>query len=93
MIEIRSMDDELDFAGIVDHLTSAIEAGKERGATIAVDVTPGRKFMSAIAFQVGFKYEADHIFYFHLNTRRRSKKIYPEIPRLDTETIDFTEVF
>lgn len=32
---------------------------------IAVDVTLARKFMSAITFQAGFRFDADHVFYFY----------------------------
>ena len=64
-VSAHELDHETDFRGIIEFYRSTIEAARENGDTIAVDVTPGRKFMSAIAFQAGFKLDADHVFYFH----------------------------
>jgi hypothetical protein len=83
---------ETDFHGIIEFYRSSIEAARERGDTIAVDVTPGRKFMSAIAFQAGFKFGADHVFYFYRRAGGYRGHLYPEIPRTATDLIDFTEV-
>lgn len=87
-----ALETETDFPDIIEFYRSSIETAQERGNTVAVDVTPGRKFMSAIAFQAGFKFEADHVFYFHRKAGGYYGKFYPEIPRTATELIDFTEV-
>lgn len=83
---------ETDFRKIIEFYRSTIEAAREGGDTIAVDVTPGRKFMSAIAFQAGFKFDADHVFYFYRKSGGYYGKLFAEIPRTATELIDFTEV-
>jgi hypothetical protein len=91
-ITIETIDDELDFDAIVHYLQSAIEAGQDAGAEVAVDVTPGRKFWSIISFQAGRKYEVDHLYYVHLKTSDYFGEIYPNIPRPTLDLIDFTEV-
>lgn len=86
------LEDETDFRSIIEFYRSTIETARESGDTIAVDVTPGRKFMSAIAFQAGFKFGADHVFYFHRKAGGYYGKYYAEIPRTATDLIDFKEV-
>lgn len=86
------LETETDFQGIIEFYRSTIEAANEAGDTIAVDVTPGRKFMSAIAFQAGFRFGADHVFYFYRKSGAYYGDLYAEIPRTATELIDFTEV-
>ena len=88
----HSLETETDFAGIIAFYQSTIEAARENGDTIAVDVTPGRKFMSAIAFQAGFRFGADHVYYFYRKSGDYYGDLYAEIPRTATELIDFTEV-
>lgn len=88
----HELDHETDFRDIIQFYRSAIEKAKENGDTIAVDVTPGRKFMSAIAFQAGFRFGADHVFYFHRKAGGYYGQYYAEIPRTATDLIDFTEV-
>jgi hypothetical protein len=88
----RDLDDETDFHGIIDFYRSTIETAQGNDDRIAVDVTPGRKFMSAIAFQSGFKFDADHVFYFHRKAGGYYGQFYAEIPRTATDLIDFTEV-
>lgn len=83
---------ETDFRDIIEFYRSTIEAARENDDTIAVDVTPGRKFMSAMAFQAGFKFDADHVFYFHRKAGEYPGQFYAEIPRTATDLIDFTEV-
>jgi len=88
----HSLETETDFREIIEFYQSAIEAARENGDTIAVDVTPGRKFMSAISFQAGFRFDADHVFYFYRKSGAYYGDLYAEIPRTATELIDFTEV-
>jgi hypothetical protein len=91
-ISIHSLDEETDFRGIIEFYRSAIETARENGDAIAIDVTPGRKFMSAIAFQAGFRFGADHVFYFYRKAGGYHGQFYAEIPRTATDLIDFTEV-
>lgn len=91
-IETYDLASETEFADIITFYRSTIEAAHENDDEIAVDFTPGRKFISAIAFQAGFRYGADHVFYFHRQAGGYYGQYYPEIPRTATELIDFTEV-
>jgi len=91
-VETTHIEHETDFAGIVSHFQSAIEDAHAAGADVAVDVTPGRKFMSVIAFNAGTTYDADHVFYFYLKSSDYYSRVYPEIPKPAAELYDFTEV-
>jgi hypothetical protein len=88
----QRLDHETDFQSIIEYYRTAIEAARDNGDTVAIDVTPGRKFMSAIAFQAGFRFEADHVYYFHRKAGDYRGQYYPEMPRSATDLIDFTEV-
>lgn len=85
------LDRETDFKDIVAYYRESIAEARSRDATVAIDFTPGRKFMSAIAFQAGMQFKADHVFYFYRNGRAYQGDYLPEIPRTAYELIDFTE--
>lgn len=87
-----SLDSETDFEAIAGFYRSTITAAHAAEDEVAVDVTPGRKFMSAISFQAGIHCEADHVFYFHRKSGPYRGSFYPEIPRSATNLIDFSEV-
>lgn len=91
-VTIESLDDELDFEGIVSYLTAAITTGKDADAEIAIDITPGRKFWSVISFRAGHEYNVDHLYYGHLLTDEYYGMPYPTIPRTAMNLIDFMEV-
>lgn len=88
---VKSIEEELAFEEILNYVRNAIEEVRADDGEVAVDITPGRKYMSAIAFTAGMKYNADHVFYFYL-TGLHYGKYYPEIPRTASDLIDFTEV-
>jgi hypothetical protein len=88
-----TIDSETNFEDIVDYHRASIEAAREEDATVAIDVTPGRKFMSAIAFQAGIQFEADHVFYLYLDSSDYYSRIYPDIPSPAVNLVDFAEVF
>lgn len=90
-IHITAIDEEVEFELIHDHVQSAIQEAKEQGDEVAVDITPGRKFMSAIAFAAGMRYDADHVFYLYISSTDYFGRLYPEIPRTATHLYDFTE--
>ncbi|WP_114579052.1 hypothetical protein [Saliphagus sp. LR7] len=90
-VTVETIEEERDFEAIVEYLQTAIEAGHDGGAEIAVDVTPGRKFWSIISFQAGRKLNVDHLYYVHLDGGYFGES-YPVIPRTAIELIDFTEV-
>ncbi len=91
-VEVVTIEHETDFDGIVGHYRSAIETAQAADAEVAVDVTPGRKFMSVIAFNAGTTFGVDHIFYFYLKSSEYYSHIYPNIPKPAAELYDFTEV-
>jgi len=91
-IEVATVEHETEFDAIVGHYQTAIEAAQNDGADVAVDVTPGRKFMSVIAFNAGTTFDVDHIFYFYLKSSAYYSRIYPNIPKPAAELYDFTEV-
>jgi hypothetical protein len=90
-IAVETIDDERDFDAIIAFLRGAIDAAGEADAEVAVDVTPGRKFWSIISFRAGYKYDADHLYYTHVDGEYFGA-CFPMIPRTAIELIDFTEV-
>lgn len=91
-IEVRNIEHETAFTEIGNYYTDAIGSAVDAGAEVAVDVTPGRKFMSVIAFNAGTTFDVDHIFYFYLGSAGYHHGIYPNIPRPAAELYDFAEV-
>lgn len=91
-IQLDGIDEETDFEAIVGYLRDSIGAAQDAGAEVAVDMTPGRKYMSAIALQAGLRYRADHVFYLHV-PGEYFHRFYSTIPRPAVELYDFTEVF
>lgn len=92
-ITVTNLDSETEFDRIVEHYRAPVLAAHETDGTAAVDVTPGRKFMSAIAFQAGIKYDADHVFYLYLSEGQFYGRIFPDVPNQALDLIDFQEVF
>jgi len=90
-VSVTELDDEADFDGIHAHIRDAIEETEKVDGETAVDVTPGRKFMTAIAFAAGMRYDADRVHYLYLDLRKYGF-LYPELPRSSMELYDFTEV-
>lgn len=91
-LDITRLEDETNFHAIVEHFRSTVEDA-EASDTIAFDVTPGRKFMSAIAFQAGFQFDIDHVFYLHVASGALFGRVYPDLPQTATTLYDFREVF
>jgi len=91
-ITVETIDDETDFEAITAYLRSAIEAGDESDAEIAIDITPGRRFWSVISFQAGIKHDVNHLFYSHVKSEAYFGECHPTIPRTALDLIDFTEV-
>lgn len=91
-ITVETIDHETDFEAIIAYLRSAIDAGTDANADIAVDITPGRRFWSIISFQAGLKHGVSYLFYSHVKTEEYFGVCYPAIPRTAINLIDFTEV-
>ena len=92
-IHFTEIDREVDFERIHEHVRSAIESADDNGNSVAVDITPGRKFMSAIAFATGMRYDADHVYYLYISSTDYFGRRYPEIPRTAAHLYDFAEGF
>jgi hypothetical protein len=90
-VNLTSLDSEVEFDRIQGHVKAAIERVHDDGGEVAVDITPGRKYMSAIAFAAGLRYGADHVYYFYLESSKYMGRLYPEMPRTATRLYDFTE--
>ena len=91
-ITVETIDEETNFDAILAYLQSAIDAGREADADVAVDITPGRRFWSIISFQAGLKHDVDHLYYSHVKSEDYFGESYPTIPRPSLDLIDFTEV-
>jgi hypothetical protein len=91
-VETTSIAAETDFRAIVEHFRGPIRDADDADR-VAVDVTPGRKFMSALAFQSGVQFGADHVFYLYVSNNQFYGRLYPDMPRPASELVDFVEVF
>ena len=91
-LHVKNVDSETAFDQLVARYRDEIQQAREDDADIAVDVTPGRKFMSVIAFNAGTTFDVDHIFYFYLRSNEYYSRIYPDIPQPAAELYDFREV-
>ncbi|KAB1190748.1 MULTISPECIES: CRISPR-associated ring nuclease [Haloferax] len=92
-IEYTELDSETEFRAIVGHFEAAIEAARADDGEVVVDITPGRKFMSAIAFQAGIRFGADRVSYLYVDSASLFGRIYADVPRTGTTLYDFAEVF
>ena len=89
-IRLTTLDNETDFNRISTYFADAISEVRDDGGEVAVDITPGRKFMSAIAFAAGMRYEADHVYYFYISPDQYGQ-IYPDMPRTAMQLYDIRE--
>ena len=60
---------ETDFSAIAKKMNELVNTEKLEGNTVALDMTHGRKYMSAFTLAVGAKYckKMDRIYYLHVN--------------------------
>jgi hypothetical protein len=92
-VEFHTIDSERDFEAIVAYHRESIQEATQTDTPVAIDVTPGRKFMSALAFQAGIQFGADHVYYLYLHSSDYYDRVYPDLPRPGVDIVDFTEVF
>jgi len=76
---------EIEFMKLADKLRRIVFDEKQTGNTVAIDMTPGRKYMSAFAMYMGvakeLKHKADIIYYLHVQDLKQHRgKPYPLIP-------------
>ena len=71
---------ETEFADLAKKLESIVHEEKTKGHTVAIDMTPGRKYMSAFAMYMGVgadeKHRAKKFYFLH----ERGLKTHPEHP-------------
>ncbi|MEM4397184.1 MAG: hypothetical protein QW757_01005, partial [Candidatus Woesearchaeota archaeon] len=72
--------EETDFTEIKNFIEKTLEYSKENNNEICIDITPGRKYMSALLLSIGLKKNCNYIFYLHLNEKKYEQKRYDEIP-------------
>jgi hypothetical protein len=92
-VEFHTIDSERDFEDIVAYHRESIQEATQADTPVAIDVTPGRKFMSALAFQAGIQFDADHVYYLYLHSSDYYDRVYPDLPRPGVDLVDFVEVF
>ncbi len=90
-VRFENTEEETDFAGYYETVRDAIDEAKEDDAEVAINMTPGRKYMSGIAMQTGVQKGADHVFYLLIETEEHYGEAYHNIPSTATELYDFTE--
>jgi len=90
-VRFENTEAETDFAGYYEIVRDTIEKAKEDGAKVAINITPGRKYMSGIAMQTGVQKGADHVFYLLISESEHYGEEYHNIPSTATELYDFTE--
>ncbi|WP_331232214.1 PDDEXK family nuclease [Natronorarus salvus] len=90
-VTVHELESETQYRQIMSFYIDGISDARAQSVSVAVNFTPGRKFMSAIAFQVGLQYEADHVYYLHLQSVDHGR-CYPDIPRTNAELVDFAEM-
>ena len=61
---------------------------ESRGKPRAIDITPGRKFASAIGMKIAIEENVDSIFYLHLLDDSYADIAYPQIPRSLVKLVD-----
>jgi hypothetical protein len=83
---------ETDFQDIYAKYRSLLSEIGEKDE-VAVDITPGRKYMSAISMEVGLEMGVDHVYYMHLSDNRYQNSPYPLIPKHRHTLIDMKKEF
>ncbi|MFO8052126.1 MAG: hypothetical protein R6V01_10595 [Thermoplasmatota archaeon] len=73
--------EEDDLEGIFQTYRSIIRKERDLGNGIAIDITPGRKYMSAFSLYAGLKDGTiERIYYIHIRGRKFMNQPYPLIP-------------
>lgn len=81
---------EADFLNAGREISELIGKLKEKGYSIAIDITPGRKALVAAALIPAVKHRMDHVFY--LAVKKLESKPYMMIPLSIQQLKDFMEV-
>ena len=85
--------DENDLAGVFKTYKGIISQERKLGNEIAIDITPGRKYMSAFSLYAGLKEGSiDKIYYIHIRGRKFMNRPYPLIPVSYCELEDIVSI-
>ena len=80
-LEIVKISNTPTFTEMNDIVTELIQKYKQQSASIAVDITPGRKIMSVVAISAALHLQVDRIYYLLLTDEPIYRdKLYGEIP-------------
>lgn len=84
-VEIKTHEfEETDFSSYFKRLQALVKEEKMAGNEVAIDMTPGRKYMSAFSMYLGvgedISHKADRIYYHHLLDLSFGAYPYPLIP-------------
>jgi len=82
--------DENDFVEIEETFMNKISYLKQEGQ-VAVDMTPGRKYVAAISMAAGLHHKVDHIYYLYLKESKYKDRPYPLTPYLKQNLIDIKQ--
>jgi CRISPR/Cas system-associated protein Csm6 len=81
---VEKICEETDFKRLISTIGEVIKREKLAGNEVAVDMTPGRKFMSAIMMYSGLgenvEHRADRVYYLHLEERDYTNIPWIKIP-------------
>ena len=77
----------------VDDIISVIKAiiARESAKNTLIDITAGRKFMSAVAMKAGVETKVEKIYYLYLKDDKYLNKRYDEIPVTQMELYNLRE--
>lgn len=65
---------------------------KYKNDTVAIDMTPGRKFMSSIAMSIAIKNKVEKLYYLHLWGREYQDLPFIKIPLINQKLINIMEL-
>ncbi len=81
---VEKVCNETDFRGLISTIWNVIKKEKLAGNEVAVDMTPGRKFMSAVIMYSGvggdMEARADRVYYLHLQNNEYTNLPWIKIP-------------
>ena len=90
--EVTSMSvQEDDLLSIGRVMNEIIETEKALGSEIAIDITPGRKAMTAGAIMATRRTKVDHIFYLYLKDLDMRDRLFMHVPLSEQNVHDFVE--
>ncbi|MHA1593914.1 MAG: CRISPR-associated ring nuclease [Candidatus Baldrarchaeia archaeon] len=87
---IKTKEDDLD--QISREIRKILKFETKKGSRIAVDLTPGRKYMTLILAIIAAQFNVDHAFYLHLKDPQYQNELYPRIPQPLQELYDLNRI-